>query len=127
MVRYKCGRPSCGKVFDTLEEAMIHVIREHGFGSIFSIDEEKDSDGDLIDKLGDSYLKKQCAKCGSKDIAFFFEGTIARDVNITDEDIVAKFKVKELFLNSKFYLCKECAKEFAKLVEEFFEEVDSDD
>ena len=74
----------------------------------------------LITKLGDSFLRKQCAKCGSRDIAFFYEGTIAREVNITDKDIVAKFKVKELFLNSKFYLCKECAKDFAKLLKNFF-------
>ena len=82
---------------------------------------------DLIEKLGESFIKKQCAKCGSKDLAFFFEGTIAKEVNITNKDIVAKFKVKELFLNSKFYLCKKCVKDFAKLIEKFFEEVDSDD
>ena len=41
MTKYKCGR--CGKVFNTLVEAMIHIINEHGFGSIFT--EEVDSDG----------------------------------------------------------------------------------
>ena len=81
---------------------------------------------DLIEKFGESYIKKQCARCGSPNIVFFFDGTIAREITITSEDIVAKFKAKELFLNSKFYLCEKCVKDFAKLITSFFEEVDSD-
>ena len=74
----------------------------------------------LMDKLGESYIKKQCAKCASKDVALFVEGSIARDVNITETDIVAKFKVAKLFLNSRFYLCKKCAEEFANILSSFF-------
>ena len=84
---------------------------------------------DLIEKLGESFIKKQCARCGSKNIVFFYEGVIARDI-IIDNDIIAKFKAKEWFLNSKFYLCDKCVKGFAKLIKDFFEEleeVDSDE
>ena len=81
---------------------------------------------DLIEKLGESFIKKQCARCGSKNIVFFYEGVIARDI-IIDNDIIAKFKAKEWFLNGKFYLCKKCVKDFAKLVEDFFEGGDSDE
>ena len=80
---------------------------------------------DLIQKFGESFIKKQCARCSSPNIVFFFEGTIAREITITSEDIIAKFKAREWFLNGKFYLCEKCVKDFAKLVEGFFEEVGS--
>ena len=51
---------------------------------------------------------------------FFFEGTIAREITITNEDIIEKFKLEKLFLNSKFYLCRKCASEFANILEKFF-------
>ena len=60
-----------------------------------------------------------CVRCGNGVVVFFYEGKVARDVEIED-DIVLKWKVDEPILENRFYLCKECSKQFATLLKEFF-------
>jgi len=76
----------------------------------------------------EAYENAVCAKCGKKELAFLYEGIVLREIQTTKDDIVAKWRVDEIILESAFFLCRDCAKDFAKLLKNFFgvKEVDSD-
>ena len=42
-----------------------------------------------------------CVRCGNEAIAYFYEGRVARDVEV-DKDIIARWRVDELILEKRF-------------------------
>ena len=88
------------------------------------VEVDKENIEELQERFKSALIKKICVRCGSKQTAYIYIGRVFEMLENPGRDL------EGVILHNGFYLCENCAREFAELLKKFLnihdDEVDGD-